>query len=242
MKRLDPMYRSFYGEDKKNSLAFSSDLVELQKMFQEVNLKDFGGFLDYLSDIYTRFEIARDHFIQRPFLDWKDFYNPKTLYKGLQLKTLDTTSDMLDSYMDNTLLKYLISFQTLYIGISPQNGPSLYSIIHMIELLYGVWFIQGGMYTMAKAMCTFFEHLGGKVHLSAEVSQVLVDEGKVNRIQVGSDIILSDYVVCNADFPYAMKHLIKHPHKGKYLDKKINQMDYSYSCLLFYWGMDKKYD
>lgn len=242
MKRLDPMYRSFYGKEKDKSLVFSSDLVALQKMFQDVNPGDFRGFLDYLSDIYTRFEIARDHFIQKPFLNWQDFYNPKTLYKGYQLKTLDTTSQMLDSYMDNTLLKNLISFQTLYIGISPQDGPSLYSIIPMIELLYGVWFIEGGMYTMAEAMGRVFKQLGGEIHLNAQVSQVLVDDGTVNGIQVGSDIILSDYVVCNADFPYAMKHLIRHPHKGNYPDQKIDQMDYSCSCLLFYWGMDRKFD
>lgn len=242
MKRLDPMYTSYYGENKDKTVEFSSDLVKLQKMFQEVEPTDFRGFLNYLSDIYERFEIARDHFLQRPFLEWNDFYNPKTLYHGYQLKTLNSTNKMLDAYMDNTLLKNLISFQTLYIGISPQDGPSLYSIIPMIELLYGVWFIEGGMYQMAKSMAEVFEDLGGKIEYNATVSNILIDEGVANGIKVNDEIVLSDYVLCNADFPYAMKNLIAHPHKGKYTDEKIDKMDYSCSCLLFYWGMDRKYD
>lgn len=242
MKRLEPMYTSFYGEQKNKSLPFSSDLVTLQKMFEEINPGDFNGFLKYLSDIYSRFEIAKDHFLQQPFLKWSDFYNPSTLYNGYKLKTLNTTSKMLDDYMENTLLKDLISFQTLYIGISPQDGPSLYSMIPMIELLYGVWFIEGGMHTMAASMAQVFEELGGTIHYNSEVKEILVDDGFVNGIKVDNDIVLSDYVLCNADFPYAMKNLIKHPHKGKYTDKKIDSMDYSCSCLLFYWGMDRKYD
>ena len=44
----------------------------------------------------------------------------------------------------------LLAFQTLYIGIDPKRGPSLYSIIPMIEMMFGVHFIKGGMYGMAQ--------------------------------------------------------------------------------------------
>src|SRR5699024_3192456 len=54
---------------------------------------------------------------------------------------------------------------------------------------------------------------------------------------------LADYVMCNADFPYAMKNLVKEKSaKGKYTDQKIDKMKYSCSCFVMYLGMDRQYD
>ena len=83
----------------------------------------------------------------------------------MKLKTFDTADHFIGKYIKNERLKQMINFQTLYIGISPYNGPSLYSMIPMIEFLYGVWFIKGGMYTMASSMEKTVPRLGGKVAL-----------------------------------------------------------------------------
>ena len=74
------------------------------------------------------------------------------LRQALKLKTFDSADKMMASFMPDKDLQQMLSFQTLYIGVSPQNGPSRYNIIPMIELFYGVWFIKGGMHTMADQM------------------------------------------------------------------------------------------
>lgn len=49
-------------------------------------------------------------------------------------------------------------------------------------------------------------------------------------------------LVCNADFPYAMKNLIKDEYyKDKYTDKKISEMKYSCSTFIIYLGLRKEY-
>ena len=78
-------------------------------------------------------------------------------------------------FIPNEHLQYLLSFQTLYIGISPFSGPSIYNIILMIELLYGVWFIKGGMYQYAKALERRFKELGGTIQYHSEIKQVDVN-------------------------------------------------------------------
>ena len=74
-----------------------------------------------------------------------------------------------------------MSFQTLYIGISPFNGPSIYNIIPMIELIYGVWFIKGGMFQYAKALEKRFIELGGQIVYQAEVQEIAVSDQKLVR-------------------------------------------------------------
>lgn len=241
MERLDPMYSSYFDKGEVH-YEVSNDLVKNIEMFESISSEDAEGFLKYLSDLYHRFNIAKDHFLQRPFRDAKDFYNPFIISQGLKLKTLNNAENLLKKYIKDRRMRQMISFQTLYIGISPAKGPSLYTIIPMIEFLYGIWFIKGGMHTMASAMERLFLELGGEIKYNSEVEQIVIEDGKATGVLLEGEIRHSDLVMCNADFPYAMKNLIKEPqYKGKYTDKKIDDMDYSCSCFVLYLGMDKKY-
>lgn len=241
MQRLDPMYSSYFDKGEVH-YEVSNDLVKNIEMFESISSDDAEGFLKYLSDLYHRFNIAKDHFLQRPFREAKDFYNPFMISQGLKLKTLNNAENLLKKYIKDRRMRQMISFQTLYIGISPAKGPSLYTIIPMIEFLYGIWFIKGGMHTMASAMERLFLELGGQIKYNTEVEQIVIEDGKASGVLLNGEIMHSDLVMCNADFPYAMKNLIKESqHKGKYTDKKIDGMDYSCSCFVLYLGMDKKY-
>lgn len=243
MERLDPMYSVFFGNKPEDHYEISSEMTKLIEVFEDISEEDAQGFLDYLQEIYKRFLVAKEHFLQRPFRKASDFYNPSMLRQGLKLKTFDNADKFLSKYIKNERLKQMISFQTLYIGVSPYSGPSLYSMIPMIEFIYGVWFIKGGMYTMAKSLERLFLELGGKVHYNSPVDEIVIEDGQAKGIRIEGEIIESDFVMCNADFPYAMKNLVKEPTaKGKYTDKKIDKMKYSCSCFLMYLGMDRKYD
>ncbi|WJY27127.1 phytoene desaturase family protein [Sporosarcina trichiuri] len=243
MQRLDPMYSVFFGDRAEDHYEISSDLIELTKTLETFGDKDAQGFFEYLQVIYKRFLVAKEHFLQKPFRKPSDFYNPSMIRQGLKLKTFDNADAFISKYIKSERLKQMISFQTLYIGVSPYSGPSLYTMIPMIEFLYGVWFIKGGMYTMAQSLERLFKELGGTVHYNSSVDEILIEDGMATGIRIGTDVIPSDFVMCNADFPYAMKNLVKEPKaKGKYTDEKIDSMDYSCSCFLMYLGMDRKYD
>ncbi|MDO7975882.1 FAD-dependent oxidoreductase [Oceanotoga teriensis] len=97
------------------------------------------------------------------------------------------------------------------------------------------------MYTMATAMAKLFQELGGKIHLESNVEEIIIENNKAKAIVINGEVIESDYIIVNADFPYAMKNLIKNEkNRGKYTNKKIENMDYSCSCFLMYLGLNKK--
>ena len=242
MKRLDPMYRSYFNKGTEH-IDISSDLVSLMSTLESISTEDSVGFLKYLASIYERYTVARDHFIQRPFRNKRDMYNPFMIKQALKLKTFDSATDSIAKFVKDDRIRQMLTFQTLYIGVSPNNGPSLYTIIPMIELLYGIWYIDGGMHKMAEGMESVFKELGGKVHYNANVEEILIEEGKARGVRVNGQDELSDYVICNADFPYAMKNLVKNEAaKGKYTDEKIESLKYSCSCFILYLGMDRQYD
>ncbi len=99
------------------------------------------------------------------------------------------------------------------------------------------------MHKMAEGMEKVFIELGGKVHLNSPVDEIIIENGQAKGVSVEGEAVHSDYVICNADFPYAMKNLVKDQKaKGKYTDEKIDKMDYSCSCFILYLGMDRKYE
>lgn len=242
MQKLTPMYSAYFNNGTEK-LDVSNDLVQLMELFEGVNEQDAAGFLRYISDLYQRFTIAKHHFLQRPFRQQKDFYNFETLRQGLKLRTLGNAESSMAKYIKDKRLRDVISFQTLYIGIAPSKSPSLYTIIPMIEFLYGIWFIEGGMHRMASAMAQLFEELGGTIHLNTPVEEIMIQSGRATGIRTADGMIYADYVMCNADFPYAKKELVKDTAaKGKYTDDYIDKMAYSCSCFVLYLGMEKKYD
>lgn len=241
MQQLNPLYSVTFSDKEKTEIH--TDLVHLTDYLEGISYEDAAGYLKYLADIYKRYLVAKDHFIEKAFRSPKDFYNPKTLKKALELKTFDSAYHSISKYVKDDRLRKILSFQTLYIGISPYNGPSIYTIIPMIEMVYGVWFIKGGMYSMTEGMVRLFEELGGKINYNAPVDEIIIDNKIAKGIKAAGKELLYDAVVCNADFPYAMKNLIKEDkNKGKYTDKKIDKMKYSCSCFLMYLGIDKKLD
>ncbi|WP_404281973.1 squalene/phytoene synthase family protein [Fructilactobacillus sanfranciscensis] len=148
--------------------------------------------MNYLTDIYRKYLNAKDNFIYQSFRSPKDFFNLKTLINALKLKTFSSSYHDMKKFIPNEHLQYLLSFQTLYIGISPFSGPSIYNIIPMIELLYGVWFIKGRMYQYAKALERRFKELGGTIQYHSEIKQVVTSGRKVTGIQVNDDTIPVD--------------------------------------------------
>lgn len=240
MRQVDPMLALNFPNEEP--LLLSSDLVSLTRVIEGIDEKDMQGYLDYLASIYKRYQIAKRAFIMRSFRSFWDFYNPKSLLDGFRLHTFNDAYSSISKFVKDDRLRKALAFQTLYIGVSPYNGPSLYTIIPMIELIYGIWFIDGGMYSLATGMARLFEELGGTIHLNTEVSEILIEQKQATGIMTSAGPQLSDYVVCNADFPYAMTALLPNEKdRGKYTNKKIESMDYSCSCFVLYLGVDKKY-
>lgn len=239
---LDPMYEVYFSPDYRK-YSISSDLTKLMALFEKKDEKEALGFLNYLSDIYKRYLIAKEHFITKPFRYKRDFYNPFTLYQAMKLKTFNSASAMMASYVKEKDFQQMLSFQTLYIGVSPNKGPSLYNIIPMIELMYGVWSLKGGMHAMARGLERLFLELGGVIHYHSKVDEILIKDGKTTGIRLDDQIVNADIVISDADFPYTMKHLVKEESaRGKYHEKKIDSMEYSCSCLVFYWAVDRQYE
>lgn len=238
--KLDPNYRVFYEDH--SSYDFSSDLPKLISTLEEVSLEDSASYIELLGDSYEKYLIADRYFLKKPFTKFIDFFNPVTLSKAMQTKTLSTTYNYVNKFLKNDKLIRYFCFQAMYVGISPYEGPNIYSLVPTISQLYGLWYLKGGMYSYIRALEKVFYELGGKIHKECEVSEILFSRGRATGIRTNKGKVEGDIVICNADFSYCMKNLVKNKRaKGKYKDNKIENMKYSCGTFMIYLGLKKKY-
>lgn len=111
----------------------------------------------------------------------------------------------------------------------------------MIEMMFGVHFIKGGMYGMAQGLAQLNKDLGVNIELNAEIEQIIIDPKfkRADAIKVNGDIRKFDKILCTADFPSVAESLMPDfaPIK-KYPPHKIADLDYSCSAFLMYIGID----
>lgn len=239
--QLDTLYRVNYSD--KSFYDFPSNLSSLYKTIDKITLSDLKNryaYLNFLSSSHKKYLLAEEYFLNKPFLNFTDFFNFKTLIEGFKIHTLSNCYSNLTSYINNEkLLNYLL-FQSMYVGISPFEGPNIYNLIPTVSEIYGLYYIEGGLYSYIKALEKLIIELGGKINLNSEVSKVLIKDNSAYGVVINNKEILFDTVVCNSDFSYTVSNLIEH----KYMDGKfsnIEKLKHSCSTFILHLGIKKKY-
>lgn len=98
------------------------------------------------------------------------------------------------------------------------------------------------MYSFIEALEKLIYELGGTISKNTFIEEILIEDNKAVGVKSTLGIDKGDIVICNADFPYAIKELVKDKrNKGKYTDKKLSKMKYSCSTFIMYLGLRKKY-
>lgn len=238
--KLDPFYRVNYPNGERYD--FWSDLPELMKTIESISSSDCGGYLELLVFAFKKYLLSDKYFLQKPFNEFNEFFNPNTLLKVMESKTFSNTYKFISKYIEDEKLRKFILFQAMYIGISPFDGPNIYTLIPAVSQIYGLWHLKGGMYSYIKALGKLINELGGSINTDTNVEEIVIIDNKVKGVITSHGFEQGDMVVCNADFPYAMKNLIKDKTaKVQYKDEKISKMKYSCSTFILYLGLDKKY-
>ena len=237
---IDPVYRLF--SDNGAVIDLNKNISSLTKTLEEISKEDSSGYFNFLADVYEKYLISNKYFLQKSQDSIKDFFNVETLLKALQIHTLSTPYNYISKYINNEKLREYLAFQSMYVGISPYNGPNIYTLIPVVSQLYGLWHLKGGIYSFVNALAKLIAEFGGTISTGVNVEEIVFLKGKAIGVKTSKGIEEADIIVCNADFPYAMKNLVKQEYyKDKYTDKKLSKMKYSCSTFIIYLGLRKKY-
>jgi phytoene desaturase len=148
----------------------------------------------------------------------------------------------LAGYFSDPRLQLAFTFQSKYLGMSPFQCPSLFSILSFLEYEHGIWHPTGGCNSLTRGMARVAEELGVKIKLSTPVEGILFEGRRAIGVRTAQGELLADAVVMNADFARGMSKLVPDSLRRRWSDAQLAKKDYSCSTFMLYLGVEGRFD
>ncbi len=239
LKPVKPHWRNFFEDgkvidlipfDKENNFRVTDLSIEDKRELEE--------FLTYSKVLYDYTE--KGYFSQGldTVSDNIKSYGPVSLLKDFD--ALSTMDSKVRKYITNPYLIDIMNFFIKYVGSSPYNAPALLNLLPYIQYEFGLWYVEGGMYNLARGLNKLLEELNVKVNLNTEVEKIIKDGEKVNSIKLkdGSQI-QGDIIVSNMEAIPLYKELLDMD--DDFL-AKLDKFEPACSGLVIHLALKKKYE
>ena len=181
--------------------------------------------------------------LRSPIRGLADLMTLDTLKVAPVLRPWESVYSQLTRYFKSEESRLAMSFQSKYLGMSPFECPSLFTILPFIEYEYGVWHPIGGCNALVTAMAEACSRLGARIETASPVSRVMFEGQRACGVVVHGEERRFDHVVVNADATWAMKNLIPaNLRRGDQQDAALDAKRYSCSTFMLYLGMEGEVD
>jgi phytoene desaturase len=235
---VDPLYDLVFPD--KTFTPYSDEtkmLQEIQKHFPN----DVEGYRRYRIQEAKRLKRITP-ILQTPFSSLLDYLRPKVVQALPELDLGKSLYDRLKTYFKNEQLIFSMAFQAKYLGMSPYEAPSLFSILSFMEHAYGLYHIQGGLYHLNEAMANLAQSMGVTLRLNHKLVQTHVAHQTISKLVFSNGYEASfDDVVFNGDFASIIQ-TIPESARPSYTNQKLAKLNFSCSTFTFYLGLDRTYD
>lgn len=236
LTQVDPNYRIHFGDG--TSAAFTPDLARIRPELDKLEPGSFAKYLDLLRFGRHSYDTSVNEIINRPLDSVFSYLNPKLLRHVLSMKAHRKLYGYLNGFFKDERLLQALSFQTMYLGISPYEAPATFLLLPYTELAMGIWFPKGGMYAVPKAIERLGRELGVTYRYRTPVVRIVQEGNRVTGVRLADGSIESfDIVVANADLPYTYEKLIPEATLPR-----ADKLKYTSSAFMLYLGVDRKYD
>ncbi len=234
----DPFYRIF--DHTGRSFNYNGDEQFILQQIEQWNPADRDGYQKFMATTKAIFDKGFVELADKPFLSFSDML--RVAPDLIKLQSYLSVHKYASQFMQDDFLRRCFSFHPLLVGGNPFDSPSIYAMIHYLEREWGIHYAIGGTGAIVAALGRLFEELGGKIHLNAEVAEIVVTGRRAIGVRLQDGTILrADHVVSNADVAFTYRNMIPEQYRRKYSNRKIERMKYSMSLFVIYFGTKKRY-
>ncbi len=233
---IDPAYRARFADGSSIDVHTDPDRMtaEIEAVAGPADAAGYERMVRFLGRLY-RLEI--DNFIDR------NLDHPSQLIgsAGLQLLALGglrRLAPKIGQYLKDDRLRRIFSFQAMYAGLAPQDALAIYAVISYMDTVAGVYFPEGGMHAIPRAMADAATAHGAHFRYGTRVDRIEVRDGRAVAVHTDAgERIAADVVVVNADLPTAYEQLLP----AEYRPRRLSRLRYSPSCVLLHVGSTTAY-
>ena len=235
LKPVSPLYRSFFADGSILNVFADTHQME-QEISQVIGTQEAIGYRRYVDFVTKLYKYEMKDFIDRNIDSPFGLLTPN-LAKLIAIGGFRRLAPKVNEFLKDPRTQRVYSFQAMYAGLSPQQALAIYAVIAYMDSVNGVYFPEGGMHAVPRAMAAAAIRHGVDIRYEHEVTSLEKSGSKVTAaITSNGERFECDAIVLNPDLPIAWTNLLgKNPWS-------ISRLKYSPSCVVLLAGSSRDYE
>lgn len=238
-QELPLQWRSFFEDGV--TIDLHSDMRIMEKELERLGVDSAGywSFVEYSRNLY---KFTEESYLERGSDSIGEIIRGNGLLKILRGTDLFASMDGgVSRYIKEPHLRHMLNFFIKYVGSSPYDAPALLNLLPYSQLGYGLWYVNGGMYNLARGLNKLMIELGIEINLGREVKRILKRDKRVEGVYLDNgETVIGDYVVSNMEVIPAYRELLDES-GGMMLKKYEYLYEPAASGLVVHLGLNRRY-
>ncbi len=238
--RLSPAYKVFF-EDNHPVTITSNEKIDA-KTFDSIESGAGKKLLNYIERGDTIYKLSLRHFLYTNFSSIRDLTKSDILRHGRTMTRLAfmPIDRYVRKFVTDLRLRQILEYPMVFLGSSPFSAPAIYSLMSALDFREGVYYPQGGLYTIIERLVALSEELGVTYHYNTPVQRIVTKDGVAAGIELmNGTVIDADIVISNADLHFTETTLLSGSDQS-YPAKYWKKREAGPSALLMYLGVKGK--
>jgi phytoene desaturase len=241
MKELDPIYQVYF-ENKEKPYRIFKDLERLEEEFKNIEpglSKKLDKYLNRAGEFFHDTELQ---VVQSNYKGMIDYFLKMSKVPFKHIPYLFRTMwQELDKSFSSEEVKIIFSLVAFFLGSTPFQTPSIYSLLSYTEMRHnGYWSVNGGMYSIVRAMIDILTGRGVEFVFDTEVVGIGNNNGKLGEvIDQNGKRWSADIFISNSD---AASFRGKILNREKFNEEKLDKLHWTLSPFTIYLGVKGKID
>lgn len=168
LTKLDPAYNARFADGSTLSLRTDGEAMEaeIRAFAGPREAAGYRALRRWLTELYA---VQKDRFLATNFDSPADLLRPE-LAKLFALGGFAPLGPRVSTYLRDERVRRLFSFQALYAGLDPARAMGAYGVIAYMDTVGGVYYPEGGIGSVGRAMTEAATRAGAEVRFSTEAA------------------------------------------------------------------------
>ena len=241
LQRVDPQWRNFFEDGTVVDLWENAD--DMKKELERFGLDAHREYLDFLSYSKKQYDIVDQGYFEAGLDTFWDFVRFYGLGGAVGFDYMSSMAGGISKRVTNPYMRDILEYFIKYVGSSAYQSPGFMNLMPNIQLEFGLWYVKGGLYELARAFERRLGELGVRVHLDTEVAAIEHQGARVTGIRSRSPsgaeaFYAADYVVSNMEVAPAYEKLLG---ESASFMRKLEKYEPACSGIVLHLGVSKFY-
>jgi len=197
---LKPQYRVFF--DDKTQIDITGNLSTDKKTFEALEPGVSKAFDQYLSESKLKYEISMKSILYKNMNSFFDLMNFDMLKNGSQMGVFEPMHSYISKFFHHPKIQQILEYNLVFLGCSPKNAPSLFSLMTHVDFNLGVWYPKGGMKMLVDAVVSLGKQYGVKYVYNSPAQKLVTKDNRVVQVVTAEKTYTPDVVISNADYHF----------------------------------------